>query len=277
MNDVRHVHNLSVQSAAETFEELLLDLRELRTDHRKLGNVLKTKETKSAYDDAHELSVGICHYGESLLLHQRWLAEDLASGRFLNAKEAIHHAARGSHREATFYDFRNLHESVDEMLAVYDRWLTDRSSYIVYDVHDLPTEMKQDFRQGRGLFSLGFDEMGLFACGRGLERVARSILEERGVQITVKGSGTPASQVSLHTLIECLDRLRWDDDSRFVGKQALQLLHWVRAVRNEGAHPTDSDLDASLMAPIVAKAAMSLWQSHVVEPARSLKSSMVSL
>lgn len=115
MNDVRHVYNV-VYSAAENMEELLQDLVEIRKDNDKLGEVLRGKETKNSHEEAHELSVGICHYGEALL-YQRWLAEDQVSGGFLNAKEAIHHAIGEQRREATYYDFRKLHESVVEMLA----------------------------------------------------------------------------------------------------------------------------------------------------------------
>jgi hypothetical protein len=102
INLVRHVNNHDViYSAAENVEELLDNLRELREGQNQLGKLLEAKDAKSNYDQAHEVFVEICHYGEMLLLHQRWLAEDLVAGGFLNAKEAIHHWAHKPHREAS--------------------------------------------------------------------------------------------------------------------------------------------------------------------------------
>ena len=272
INRVRYVYNHEViYSAAENIEELVYNLRHLRDGNHGLAKLLEAKGSKSNFEKAHKVAVGVCHYGELPLLHQRWLAIDLASAGFLNAKEAISHAAHEFHRDTAYYDLRTLHESVNEMLAVHDRFLTDRSGYLVYDIHDLPKPLQKDFREARDLFSLGFDEMGLFACGRGLEMVARAILGERSVKIMSKGRETKASEADLYSVIECMDHLRWVDGSRFVGKKTSQLLHWVRMVRNEAAHPSDSDMEARQIAPLVAKAAMSLWIEHSSHKDRALQ------
>jgi hypothetical protein len=170
-----------------------------------------------------------------------------------------------------YYDFRKLHESVDELLAVYDRRLAERSGYLAFEVHDLPEPLKRDFREARDLFSLGFDEMGLFACGRGLEMVARAILDERAVKVNRKGQTTKASESDLYSVIDCMDRLPWEDGSRFIGKQTSQLLHWVRSVRNEGAHQGDSNIEAREFAPIIAKAALAIWATHDSARSRPLR------
>jgi hypothetical protein len=69
---------------------------------------------------------------------------------------------------------------------------------------DLP-----DFRSARNLFSVGFDDVGLFLLERGLEGVLREITEVRHLAFEAKGKTIPATEADFYDLIEVIWQVRW--------------------------------------------------------------------
>jgi hypothetical protein len=123
--------------------------------------------------------------------------------------------------------------------------------------------LEADFRLARNLFSLGFDDVGLLIAGRGLEGVLRKIANIRKILLESKGKTAPAAEADLHDLIETMYQLRWKTKgTRLISPEAKALLHYLRTLRNNGAHPVAGSRSAVNLrekAVLVAETANRLW------------------
>lgn len=277
INPVSHVRNYErMYSFAQCAREMYKDLAELRDANKRLAQALEATSLRSDLSDVHDIALDVCHHGERILLFQKRLAlSDTAYG-FLHSKDAIEHADHHPDHKATLIDFQHLGSDTDALLQGFDNFEREDVDYLVKNL-DLPDDISREFRLARDLFSVGFDDVGLFIVGRGLEAVVRKIVRDRAVQIRSRGSDTPAFEARLHDVVEAIGKLRWKGDgSRFMSKEHVRSLQWLREVRNGTAHSNDgTDVEPREFAPVVATAANKLWSTHQTNLGRELQDSIV--
>ena len=128
----------------------------------------------------------------------------------------------------------------------------------------LPSGPGADFKLSRDLFSVGFDEVGLLIAGRGLEGVLREIARQKGILLERKGDKDLVAEADTHDLIEALYRVRWaKTKERLITKVTKTLLHYLRTLRNTGAHSQIGTRAAPIRpretAVLIAGIAMKTW------------------
>ncbi len=278
INPVRHVWNYErLFSFAQCAQEMYNNLAELRNSNERLMQALETTSRRGDLSDVHKIALDVCHHGEMVLLFQKRLALSDSAYHFLHSKDAVEHAAHHPEHKASFIDFEHLGRDTDVLLQGYLEFESEDVEYLVKNLK-LPDDIMREFRLARDLFSVGFDDVGLFVVGRGLEAVARRIVGERGVQIHSRSGDEPASEANLHDVVEAMGRLRWKDDgSRFTSKEHIRSLQWLREVRNGTAHSHDgTDVEPREFAPVVATAANKLWLLHDANRSRELQDSTIT-
>src|SRR6185437_14073582 len=123
----------------------------------------------------------------------------------------------------------------------------------------------------RNLFSVGFDEVGLLIAGRGLEGVLLEIADVRKISIDVKGKISPAGEADIYDLIEAMFHVRWiTNKNRLITQETKTLLHYLRILRNSGAHARTNRQVVSPRekAVVVAETANRLWNDVSSKRAR---------
>lgn len=218
----------------------------------------------------------IGHYGEILLLYRRRLSRETAALEFVSEKHVIQHAANRLHRETHAIEIERLSNAANAFLKHVLEDMRFADDFIISRVRDIPEELRADFYAARDLFSVGFDEPALFALARAFERVARRILHERRIRIRFKGDIVDACEVSLAEVIRALGLLRWKaSGERLLPASVQQMLHWLRALRNESAHEAiPVGIDPYEFGPIIADAANALYRVHLVNRRRPLKTTV---
>jgi len=277
INPVRHVWNYErLYSFAQCAREMYKDLAELRDANEQLAQALEATSRRGDLSDVHEIALDVCHHGEKILLFQKRLALSDSAYGFLTSKDAIEHAAHHPDHKASFIDFEHLRRDTDVLLQGFLELEREDVEYLVKNL-DLPDDICREFRLARDLFSVGFDDVGLFVTGRGLEAVARRIVRERAVQIRSRAGDAPACEAQLHDVVEAMGKLRWNDDgSHFVSKEHVRSLQWLREVRNGTAHSNDgTDVEPREFAPVVATATNKLWSLHEANRSRQLQDSTI--
>jgi len=273
INPVRHVWNYErLYSFAQCAREMYKDLAELRDANEQLAQALEATSRRGDLSDVHEIALDVCHHGEKILLFQKRLALSDSAYGFLTSKDAIEHAEHHPNHKASYIDFEYLRRDAEILIQGFLELERADVEFLVKNL-DLPDEIEREFRMARDLFSVGFDDGGLFVVGRGLEAVARRIVLERGVQIRARSGDEPASEANLHDVVEAMGRLRWKDDgSRFTSKEHIRSLQWLREVRNGTAHSHDgTDVQPREFAPVVATAANKVWLLHDSNRSRELQ------
>jgi hypothetical protein len=143
--------------------------------------------------------------------------------------------------------------------------------WLVEDL-DLPKALELDFRMSRNLFSVGFDEAGLFLAARGLEKVVRQIARDRKIDLVTSKKTQPAGEADLHDLIEAMARVRWKAKNEpLLTKETKSLLEYIRTVRNGDAHVVRSDTDTTdfrQKASIIARSANQMLKGITTSRAR---------
>ncbi|HLJ88524.1 MAG TPA: hypothetical protein VKZ53_17015 [Candidatus Angelobacter sp.] len=212
---------------------------------------------------ASRLVMEAVYAGEELLFFDRRLcmaANDSAYG-FRHQKDILEHWDRYSATHRIASEIHQLVKDIDEMLSGYDALIRADQTLIV-DTLDLPDFLAADFRQARDLFSVGFDETALLIAGRGLERVLRKIADSRKISLQMKKL-IPASEADTYDLIEAMYRVKWKATGvRVISQDTKMLLHYLRTLRNGGAHPsqdTKSNSTAREAALLVSNTANRLW------------------
>ncbi len=221
---------------------------------------------------AYHLVEDIVYAGEELLLcHERLAVSDAAYG-FLHSHDILEHWDRYSRTRRIPREVDQLVKDVNELLSGFQQMVESDNRLIVQNL-DLPEELKVEFTLARNLFSVGFDDVGLLIAGRAFEGVLRSIANQRKIVIVAKGVTTPGREADFNDLIEALYRIRWRANGlRLISSDTRALLHYLRTMRNEGAHG-GSQLRKPLVSPretaiIVAETANRLWKEITQTRAR---------
>jgi hypothetical protein len=248
-----------VLSAVDELEKSVAGLRALGFGGNGKGLVRNSAKVGQARDFA----MRAIRAGEELLLFNMRFAFNDASSGFLHQNALLEHWDRYSQNQRIFYEVEHFTDDLAAFLAGYHRAVKEDEDFIVRDL-DLPSELESNFRLARDLFSVGFDEPGLFAAGKGLEGVLRQIAHVRKIKIETKGKSAPASEADFHDLIEVVSMLRWKVRGEpLMAKQTKALLHYLRTVRNSQAHPTLSRKrfdNARDTARLVAITGSALWR-----------------
>jgi hypothetical protein len=221
----------------------------------------------SEANEVYALVAHLVRAGEELLLYHKRLALSDASYGFLHQHEILEEWERYSGTKGLYREIEQLVKDTDELLSGYRRMVAVDENFLVSDLK-MPPELKADFILARNLFSVGFDEVGVLIAGRGLEGVLRKTADIRKIMIVVKGSPEPASEASFNDLIEVMSRLRWKvKKSLLITSDTKALLHYLRVLRNGGAHPNiqgrTSFASHREAAAIVAETANRLWKEII--------------
>ena len=281
INEVSHVsHAWRIRSWANSLSDFFEALRSFSEACNDAERRLKLgrKELIKMCKPMDETMCDIGHHGEMLLLYQRRLATDDAAQNFIHYKDFIQHAAHELHRESHPLEIERLISAAIEFRTLIYDALRKSDEFVVSGIKEIPRELQADFYQGRDLFSIGFDEAAILLLARGLERVCRRVLAERKVSLKTKKGLSPASDSDLFDVIEVMGRLRWKvGDGRLISQSSQRMLHWLRTIRNEGAHDEMPEAtDPYVLGPLIAAAAESIYATHKDGRRRRLASYVIA-
>jgi hypothetical protein len=220
-------------------------------------------EDPAILGSAHRLLIDICHAGETILLYHKRLAISRAAYGFINQHDILEHWERYSSTKRIYRELAQLTEDTDELLTGYRTLSEVDDSFLVGEL-ELPADLAADFKTARDLFSVGFDEAGVLLAGRGLEGVLRRVALTRKLSVRSKGKDSPAYEADLHDLIELAYRIQWKTSGqRLISAETRALLHYLRTLRNGGAHATAGERAPTFnpreTAMLVASVAGHLW------------------
>jgi hypothetical protein len=247
----------------KALEELSAALRSLVELGFKGRDNERRPDDVSLVDEARRSVIDLVHAGETLLLHHKRLAQSDDAYGFLSQHDILEHWERYG-PERLLIEIDQLVTDASELTAGFYRMKSDDEKFLIYHL-DLPSELESDFRLARNLFSIGIDEVGVFMVGRGFEMVLRSIAKSRKIMISHKNQIEPAAEADLFDLIEAMARLRWKrTSSKLITNETKALLHYLRATRNNNAHPnfqgTRSAIGTREIASLVTETAGRLWK-----------------
>jgi hypothetical protein len=262
----------------EAVRHLLRAVAELRESARELGSMgfdpngsEQLSYDPALVDRAHNHVIQAIHAGETLLVYHKRLALSDASYGFLHQNDLLEHWDWYAGGNRILHEIQQLVADVGKLLDGYQRMEREDEQWLVEDL-DLPKTLEVDFRMSRNLFSVGFDEAGLFLAARGLEKVVREIARGRKIVLVIGKKSQPASRADLHDLIETMARVRWKAKNEpLLTKEAKSLLGYIRTVRNGGAHSGRSDADTTdfrQKAAIIARSANQMWNGITTSRAR---------
>lgn len=186
---------------------------------------------------ARDIVLSAIYSGEKLLLLHKRLAKSDSSYGFLHQHNLLEHWDRYAKSTRIGREIQQFSCDVAELLDGYRKLVHAEDRFILHGL-DLPETLESDFRMARNLFSLGFDEVGLLIAGRGLEAVLRKILDRRKIEMEIKGKVFAAADAEFYDLIETMFQLKWKrNGARMITPEVRALLHYLRTLRNAGAHP----------------------------------------
>lgn len=226
------------------------------------------------------LCEGLIRAAEELLLLHKPLATSMDAYGFLHSNELLEHWDRYGVNRLPF-EINQLLDDTHTLLNGYRQSIDRNEDFLVGDLR-LPPPLGQDFRTARDLFSVGLDDAGLLIAGRGLEGVVRSVARKRKIQIQRKNEKmTALAGARFIEVIDGMAQLCWKQSGhRVMGPETTALLHFLRNIRNGGAHPVaetrklaTSSLDT---ARLVGQTATHLWE-EIGCSRRILKSATVQL
>lgn len=249
---------------------------EVRALYKVTDELRKLSRSTSDLNEAVSKAAEACIVGERLLLHNKRLALSEYAEEFLHIKDAF--ASENDNRKrAGHWDLDHLLKGLDDLSRGLNVLQKGDEFFLTLELN-LPKDLKSDFYTARDCFSVGLDEPGLFVAGRGLEGVFRRILRERKVTLQTGAKVKPAAEAEFHDVIEVARRLRWRKDGNLIFSQdTIQLLHWLRTIRNREAHPAASTraADARTRATLVAETANSFWTLHSTYKRAQLKDTLI--
>ncbi len=253
----------------------LIDLEDARAQLAKLGfSEDPPKQDTSRLHEAYLHCEEAVWAGEELLLYDKRLAATRGGDVFCHQKDVIEreHWDRYASSRRIFREVATFVEAVDALVAAYHELVTSHDEYLSIE-YNLPDSVRADFRLARDLLSVGLDEVSLLIAGRGLEGTLRHIAKDRRVTLEDKGKAAPASEVDFYHLIEGFGRLRWRGTGvPLLDKDAVALLHYLRSIRNAGAHPVvggeRKSESAREITKVTVETAGSLWKDATKAGAR---------
>jgi len=256
--------------------EAVAELRKLREDLSERGfeNWPPKDESAARAEEAYSTCQEIVWHGEELILYHRRLAKTPGGQDFIHEKNVIELSnwSRYVGSRRIFMEIRKLIEAVDALLSSYGELASQDEDYLPIE-SDLPDSVLDDFRKARDLLSVGMDEIGLLIAGRGLEATLRHIAKSRGVTLEDKGKSGAVSEAEFFNLIEVFRRLRWRGPGvPLLDKDGIALLHYLRSIRNAGAHPVVAGgrkrSSARELSKVTVEMACSMWQEATKAGAR---------
>lgn len=213
---------------------------------------------------AREQVIHAVYAGETLLLYHKRLALSEASDSFLHENDLLDHWERYATGPRIVHEIREFTDAIAQLLDGYERLAREDERLLLDDV-EMPGPLKEDFRLSRNLFSLGFEDVGLFLAARALEKVLRKIARDRKITLVSGKKTEPAHGANLHDLIETMSQVRWKvRGTHLLSKEMKALLEYVRTVRNSGAHSGRDEAEPENLretASIIARSAQRLWSS----------------
>jgi len=220
-------------------------------------------DNRDRLDNARRLVLRIATAGEELLLLHRRLAKSRTADDFIAIKKLHEEWEQHLIGGTLTQEIQNFISASEALSDGFSEFVRDDSELLVTE-SILPDPLLRDFRLARDLFLVGFDEMGAFAAGRGLEGVLRSIAADREIEMRSKdGKLSLAHEARFHDLIEVFHRLRWSrDKSQVVDAPGKDLLNLLKGCRNNAAHPNQrpSEVDWLAVAKLASKTASTLWR-----------------
>ena len=227
---------------------------------------------QSVIKDAKPLVIEGISTGEELLLYHKRLAENQAAHGFLSSHDLLDHWENYEASGRLPKEINQLMDDIWDLLKGYQDLVESDEQFLV-DNLNLPPELENDFRMARDLFSVGFEEMGLFVAGRGLESVLRKIADSRKIKFENKGKLVSIEDISFNDLIETIWQVHWKSKrTRLITKDQKGLLDYLRIVRNQGAHDIIQrkwqSAEPRHMAVVIAKTADKLWNEIAMSRAR---------
>lgn len=161
-----------LHGAAAKLDEALRELRALS-----LKDPLRVEHPQpldaSAVKQALLLAIEVVYNGDLLLFYHKRLALTDWAYDFLHAHELVKYWTQYEKQGTLVWEINTLIAGAARLLEGYHKLTEDDQRFL--DGLDLPADLLADFTLSRNLFSVGFDDMGLFAAGRGLEGVLRAI------------------------------------------------------------------------------------------------------
>jgi hypothetical protein len=246
--------------AVRTLEDSTNSLRELGFTGKDRS---RPPDDPEISQQANNLVLEAVYAGEELLFFDKRLcmaAHDSAYG-FRHQKAIVDQWERYSATPRIAREIHELVKDIDVMLSGYYALVQADNNFILGHL-DLPDSLESDFRLARDLFSAGFDEIGLLVAGRGLEGVLRNIADARKISLQAKKL-IPASEADTNDLIEIMYHVKWKATGvRVISQETRALLHYLRALRNGGAHPAQDAKQnnrAREAALLVSETANRLW------------------
>lgn len=223
------IHRDRLESANGVLSSLLTDLR-VQGAHLDLPNKDQVVRLHFVVTDAVEA-------GEEILLrHRRLVHANFAYG-FLHQHSVLSEWDRYASTPRLVHELERLVEDIRELLDGYRQLEeADRDMFPIRGA-DLPHAVTAEFEMARDLFSVGQDQSALFLIGRGLEGLLQEVARKKGLEIVTKGRKSPAFDTDLNDLIELLFRVRWAaSEERLVPEDVKAFMHYLRVLRNAGAH-----------------------------------------
>ena len=275
MNTLLKYNNVLLGSVAMRVSRLAIAAHQLEQSIETLRNQGFVANPRCDIPDeivsrAHETCIDLIEAGETaLLVHQPLAVSDNAYG-FLHQHTILKHWDRYVASRRIAAEICRLVDDAAALLAGYRDLAEADNRFLATDV-SLPRRLHIDFLTARDLFSIGQDEMALFAASRGLEATLRLAAKMRRLQVRHRSTSSPAAELSFHDLIEYFYRLEWrKGGERVLSKSLRGLLHYLRQVRNAGAHATSAEvpLQPRETALIIAAAANELWHKIAISKGR---------
>jgi hypothetical protein len=265
LNPVPHIDRINRQSAFENLSAMVEARLNLQSHYSHLLKLTNKQDGASAprFGALCSTALDIAYAGEDLLLYHPRLAKSPWADDFLNEKNLFHHWQHEERRNNLDRKLLALSRATEKLLDGFNE-LEKADRGFLEEATSLPEDVNRDFIAARNLFTCGFDEAGTILAARGLEGLLRTIALRRKIKLDNRGRVTFAAEADLNDLIEVFFQLRWKKtNARVIGVEQKNLLHYLRAQRNAGAHPrlevTEKKSDAREIAQILARTAASVW------------------
>lgn len=208
---------------------------------------------------AERLTEEIVYNGELLLLYHKRLALSDWAYDFLHAHDLATYWNQYAVTHRLISEVNEFVAAADKLLLGHHQLQEEDERFLEY--LDLPDDLRADFTLSTNLFSVGFDEMGLFAAGRGLEGVLRAIARRRKLTYRVKEKSELLQDADFRDLTEAFARTKLANGTPLIDKQTKSVLELARTVRNATAHPggKSQGQTARQLSDVIARTAQHLW------------------
>ena len=205
------------------------------------GERERPPDDRSMLPQARSLTIDLIDAGERMLIYDKSLYKDGVAYGFLHQHVLLEHWDRYASNSRIFIEISQLVTDAEVLLRGYNERIAADERFLI-DGLKLPKDLLRDFQTARDLFSVGLDEVGVLIAGRGLEGVLRSIARRHKLTLLVKNRPEPLADGQLNDIVEAMARVRWKaTNTPLVSPKTKQLLHYLRALRNSGAHAGGED------------------------------------